>query len=58
MEYEIQQDWFVNSLKKYKPDVITLIGHSGIRFAEFKAVLAAIRAVYPTIPVSILGGHT
>lgn len=58
VQHEIEQDWFNKSLTSHKPDIITLIGHIGLRFDEFYVLIAAIRKVYPTIPIAILGGHT
>lgn len=58
VQNEINQEWFNASLKKYKPDVIALIGHIGLHFNEFKITIEAIRKVYPTIPITVMGGHT
>lgn len=58
VEHEIKQDWFIDSLTKYEPDIITLIGHIGLRFSEFYILIDSIRKIYPTIPIAILGGHT
>lgn len=58
VEYEIKQDWFIDSLTEYEPDIITLIGHIGLRFSEFYILIDSIRKIYPTIPIAILGGHT
>lgn len=58
VRHEIEQDWFLDSLTAHKPDIITLIGHIGLRFNEFYILIDAIRNVYPTIPIAILGGHT
>ncbi|KAI9276032.1 Metallo-dependent phosphatase-like protein [Sporodiniella umbellata] len=55
---EIAKPWFNESLKAHTPDVVTLIGHIGIRFEEFKTIIKAVRAYYPTIPIAVLGGHT
>ena len=55
---EIQQSWFNQSLTQHHPDLITVIGHVGIRFTEVHTVIKAIRAHYPTIPIAVLGGHT
>ncbi|KAI8386932.1 Metallo-dependent phosphatase-like protein [Blakeslea trispora] len=55
---EIQQSWFNQSLTEHNPDLITVIGHVGIRFTEVYTVIKAIRAHYPTIPIAVLGGHT
>lgn len=58
VENEIRQPWFNQSLRAYKPDIITLIGHIGIRFDEFHHIIKAIRAIHPTTPIAVLGGHT
>lgn len=58
VENEINKDWFNASLKKYKPNVIALIGHIGLHFNEFKITMEAIRKVYPTVPIAVMGGHT
>lgn len=33
------------------------MGHTGVRFEEFKVALKAIREYYPYLPVAVLGGH-
>ncbi|KAI7870933.1 Ser/Thr protein phosphatase family protein [Spinellus fusiger] len=58
VEDEIKDPWFAQTLLTHKADVIVLIGHVGVRFDEFKAVIAAIRQHYPYIPITVLGGHT
>ncbi|KAG1453948.1 hypothetical protein G6F56_007440 [Rhizopus delemar] len=58
VEEELTKPWFKESLKAHTPDIITLIGHIGIRFDEFHHIIAAIRSYYPTIPITVLGGHT
>lgn len=58
VEDEVKQPWFTEALTTHTPDVIALIGHTGLRFEEFKAVIAAIRQVYPYLPIAVLGGHT
>ncbi|KAG1494835.1 hypothetical protein G6F46_008057 [Rhizopus delemar] len=58
VEDEIAKPWFKQSLKAHTPDIITLIGHIGIRFEEIRTIINAIRAYYPTIPITVLGGHT
>ncbi|KAG1239603.1 hypothetical protein G6F68_018474 [Rhizopus microsporus] len=58
VEDEIAKPWFNQSLKAHTPDIITIIGHIGIRYDEFKAILKAVRAHHPTIPIAVLGGHT
>ncbi|KAF7729993.1 hypothetical protein EC973_003406 [Apophysomyces ossiformis] len=54
---EIKEPWF-NEALDHKPDVIVLIGHIGLDFAEFKTVISAIRQRYPYLPIAVLGGHT
>lgn len=58
VQSEVNKDWFINSLKEHQPTVIALIGHMGLQFNEFYIAIAAIRKVYPTIPIAVLGGHT
>ncbi len=58
VEDEIAKPWFKQSLQAHTPDIITLIGHIGIRFEEIRTIINAIRAYYPTIPITVLGGHT
>ncbi|KAL1931515.1 hypothetical protein VTP01DRAFT_9658 [Rhizomucor pusillus] len=58
VEKEIREPWFKEALTSHKPDVIALIGHTGLRFNEFKAAIAAIRQYYPYLPIAVLGGHT
>ncbi|KAI9316020.1 Metallo-dependent phosphatase-like protein [Dichotomocladium elegans] len=54
---EVSQPWFSDALTKNKPDVIVVAGHIGVRFSEFKTILAAIRKLHPYTPVTVLGGH-
>ncbi|KAI9333763.1 Metallo-dependent phosphatase-like protein [Zopfochytrium polystomum] len=64
-EYEIAQPWFSQSLADHEADLYLLAGHMPIRSSKTKtlyedwvAVYKAIRAVKPTTPIVILGGHT
>jgi hypothetical protein len=58
VEDELKQPWFEKSIKKYKPDIITVLGHIGIRFPEFEHIVSTIRKFKPDVPIAILGGHT
>ncbi|KAI8979381.1 Metallo-dependent phosphatase-like protein [Mycotypha africana] len=58
VEDEIKQPWFQKSLVKHKPDIIVLIGHMGLHSSEFASLIKEIRAHYPTIPITVFGGHT
>ncbi|KAG1444367.1 hypothetical protein G6F56_010330 [Rhizopus delemar] len=55
---EVAKPWFNQSLKAHTPDIVTLIGHIGIRYDEFQVIIKAVRAHHPTIPITVLGGHT
>ncbi|KAI8884051.1 hypothetical protein K501DRAFT_248623 [Backusella circina FSU 941] len=55
---ELKQPWFEKSIRKYSPDIITVIGHIGIRFPEFEEIINAIRKYKPDVPIAVLGGHT
>ncbi|CDS10063.1 hypothetical protein LRAMOSA02740 [Lichtheimia ramosa] len=57
VEDEVKEPWFGEALKSHKPDIIALMGHTGVRFEEFKVALKAIREYYPYLPVAVLGGH-
>ncbi|KAG0266846.1 hypothetical protein BG011_000461 [Mortierella polycephala] len=48
--------WFQKSLKE-KVDVYLIVGHVPVRFAEATDVVKAIRAVHPTVPIIVMGGH-
>ncbi|KAG0182861.1 hypothetical protein DFQ28_000030 [Apophysomyces sp. BC1034] len=54
---EVKEPWF-NEALDHKADVIVLIGHIGLDFAEFKTIISAIRERYPYLPIAVLGGHT
>ncbi|KAF9113236.1 hypothetical protein BGX27_001983 [Mortierella sp. AM989] len=48
--------WFQNSLKE-EVDVYLVVGHVPVRWAEAQAVVKAIRAVHPSKPILLFGGH-
>ncbi|KAI9495704.1 Metallo-dependent phosphatase-like protein [Zychaea mexicana] len=56
-EDEIEKPWFTEALTSHTPDMIVLIGHTGIRSKEFTVVQKAIREHFPVIPIAVLGGH-
>ncbi|ORZ01086.1 Metallo-dependent phosphatase-like protein [Syncephalastrum racemosum] len=54
----VKETWFSEALLAHTPDMIALIGHTGVRMQEFKTVIKAIRQYYPYLPIAVLGGHT
>ncbi|GJJ76673.1 hypothetical protein EMPS_09032 [Entomortierella parvispora] len=48
--------WFQKTLKE-DVDVYLIVGHTPIRWAESVAVIKAIRAVHPSKPILLFGGH-
>ncbi|KAI8607091.1 Metallo-dependent phosphatase-like protein, partial [Chytriomyces sp. MP71] len=58
-----KEQWFKDALVD-KPDLFLLTGHIALRgnyvqtaAPEWKAAISAIRAVYPTVPIVVFGGH-
>ena len=59
----IQQDWFLEAINSPSPiDVFIIIGHNPARESRtsstLKIVQAAIRAVHPSTPIQMFGGHS
>ncbi|KAJ3104657.1 hypothetical protein HDU96_008856 [Phlyctochytrium bullatum] len=73
MEDEVKNPWFKEALTAQPIDLIVMAGHCTLRAStstpatsgifpsppnpEWVAVVNAIRAIHPTIPIVILGGH-
>ncbi|CEJ93230.1 hypothetical protein VHEMI08838 [[Torrubiella] hemipterigena] len=59
----VKEQWFKDAITSKDPvDLYLIFGHNpvnpAVRGATMKPVFDAIRAVHPTTPVSIFGGHT
>ncbi|KAJ3566755.1 hypothetical protein NPX13_g7018 [Xylaria arbuscula] len=55
----VTQKWFLEAINSCDDiDVFVLIGHNPVRDSSFQTVFDAIRAVHPTTPIQILGGHS
>ncbi|GAA5876516.1 hypothetical protein JCM16303_003565 [Sporobolomyces ruberrimus] len=55
----IKEEWFRKAIRD-RPDFFLFAGHMSVRIepdSEWRAIIAAIRAVHPTTPVLIFGGH-
>ncbi|GAA5919884.1 hypothetical protein JCM5296_004607, partial [Sporobolomyces johnsonii] len=55
----VKEKWFLDAVAD-RPDFFLLPGHMSIRIepdSEWSAIVAAIRAVHPTTPVLVFGGH-
>ncbi|KAF9372080.1 hypothetical protein CPB97_001475 [Podila verticillata] len=48
--------WFKKTLKE-DVDMYLVVGHTPVRWAETLAVIKAIRAVHPSKPILLFGGH-
>ncbi|KAI1170128.1 Metallo-dependent phosphatase-like protein [Nemania sp. FL0916] len=55
----VTQKWFLEAINSCDPiDVFVVLGHNPVRDSSFQTVFDAIRAVHPTTPIQILGGHS
>ncbi|KAF8937948.1 hypothetical protein BGZ58_001879 [Dissophora ornata] len=52
----VSKPWFKESLKK-DVDLYLVVGHVPVRWAEALTVIQAIRAVHPSKPIVLMGGH-
>ncbi|KAF8911569.1 Metallo-dependent phosphatase-like protein [Gymnopilus junonius] len=53
----VKESWFTEAIKE-EPDLFLLVGHMPIVRDDWPLVFNAVRAVHPTTPIIILGGHT
>ncbi|KDR75573.1 hypothetical protein GALMADRAFT_248054 [Galerina marginata CBS 339.88] len=53
----VNETWFAEAIKD-EPDFFLLVGHMPIVRDDWPIVFDAVRAVHPTTPIIILGGHT
>ncbi|KAI0359543.1 hypothetical protein OH77DRAFT_1035258 [Trametes cingulata] len=53
----VKESWFKEAIKE-EPDFFLLVGHMPVRRDNWPIVFNAVRAVHPTTPILILGGHT
>ncbi|KAH9485630.1 Secreted protein [Psilocybe cubensis] len=53
----VKETWFAEAIKE-EPDFFLLVGHMPIARDDWPLVFNAVRAVHPTTPILILGGHT
>ncbi|KAH7107878.1 Metallo-dependent phosphatase-like protein [Auriculariales sp. MPI-PUGE-AT-0066] len=56
----VKEPWFLESLQGEPPAAFLLVGHQPLRgfTNEWPIVINAIRAVHPTTPILIFGGHS
>ncbi|GAA5934821.1 Smn1p [Sporobolomyces koalae] len=55
----VKDYWFREAIRE-RPDFFLFAGHMSVRIepdSEWRAIIAAIRAVHPTVPVLVFGGH-
>uniref|UniRef100_A0A0W0FQK1 Calcineurin-like phosphoesterase domain-containing protein n=1 Tax=Moniliophthora roreri TaxID=221103 RepID=A0A0W0FQK1_MONRR len=53
----VKESWFVDAIQD-EPDIFLLVGHMPVARDKWPIVHDAIRAVHPTTPILIFGGHT
>jgi len=53
----VKESWFLSAIKE-APDFFLLVGHMPVQRDNWPAVFNAVRAVHPTTPIIIFGGHT
>ncbi|RDX43419.1 hypothetical protein OH76DRAFT_1487894 [Lentinus brumalis] len=57
VEDMVKEHWFAEAIKE-EPDFFLLAGHMPVTKDNWPTVFNAVRAVHPTTPILILGGHT
>ncbi|KAF8260660.1 Metallo-dependent phosphatase-like protein, partial [Lactarius quietus] len=57
VEDMVKEAWFADAIKD-EPDFFLLVGHMPVARDNWPIIFNAIRAVHPTTPILILGGHT
>lgn len=59
VEDAVQRQWFKDALTKEDYDVVLVTGHNPVRgYAEFDAIVDAVREINSTVPIQGFGGHT
>ncbi|KAJ3528444.1 hypothetical protein NM688_g8000 [Phlebia brevispora] len=53
----VKEQWFLDAIQE-EPDFFLLVGHMPVQRDNWPLVFNAVRAVHPTTPILILGGHT
>ncbi|KAJ1306532.1 hypothetical protein OPQ81_007533 [Rhizoctonia solani] len=53
----VNETWFKEAIQE-EPDLFLLVGHMPVQKDKWPTVFNAIRAVHPTTPIVIFGGHT
>ncbi|KAF8306030.1 hypothetical protein DL93DRAFT_2065823 [Clavulina sp. PMI_390] len=53
----VKESWFIDAIQE-APDFFLLVGHMPVSKDNWPTVFNAIRAVHPTTPIVIFGGHT
>ncbi|KAJ8591055.1 hypothetical protein M405DRAFT_735789 [Rhizopogon salebrosus TDB-379] len=53
----VKEQWFVEAITE-EPDVFVLVGHMPVSYDNWPVVFDAVRAVHPSTPILIFGGHS
>ncbi|QRW02858.1 vacuolar protein [Ceratobasidium sp. AG-Ba] len=57
VEAMVNETWFKDAIRE-EPDLFLLVGHMPVQKDNWPIVFNTIRAVHPTVPIFIFGGHT
>ncbi|KAA1477516.1 hypothetical protein DENSPDRAFT_885166 [Dentipellis sp. KUC8613] len=57
VEGMVKEAWFADAIKD-EPDFFLLVGHMPLKNDKWPVVFDAVRAIHPTTPILILGGHS
>ncbi|KAI0301752.1 Metallo-dependent phosphatase-like protein [Multifurca ochricompacta] len=57
VEDMVNEAWFADAIKE-EPDFFLLVGHMPVARDKWPLVFNAVRAVHPTTPILIFGGHS
>ncbi|OJA20846.1 hypothetical protein AZE42_02508 [Rhizopogon vesiculosus] len=53
----VKEQWFAEAIAE-EPDVFVLVGHMPVSYDNWPVVFDAVRAVHPSTPIMIFGGHS
>jgi 2',3'-cyclic-nucleotide 2'-phosphodiesterase (5'-nucleotidase family) len=57
VEETVKEEWFKEAIRDHDVDLIVVIGHVGIRMAEFNLLFKTIREEQWDTPIAFFGGH-
>jgi hypothetical protein len=54
----VKEEWFKAAIRDEELDLIIVFGHVDVRSHEYATIYSTIRAVQPSLPIQIFGGHS